>query len=167
MHSHFSEEDKFIEKYPLFYDKYKKDITNPFMTGYLVHLITDNFWRTDIYQNVVCNSEKNRQYLTEANIDYRIVLNNDIKKSSKYLIEHYKLKELKYLTDDEINSLPIMSELEYEGINDTIVFYNNQLSEIENEESLELFFKNDFVNAIERCTNYIISKLEEYNINNQ
>ena len=60
-----------------------------------------------------------------------------------------------------------MSELEYEGINDTIVFYNNQLSKIENEESLELFFKNDFVNAIERCTNYIISKLEEYNINNQ
>ena len=50
-YSHFSPKDKYIELYLDFYTKYNPKLDDPFMVGYLVHLMTDFFWRYLIFYN--------------------------------------------------------------------------------------------------------------------
>lgn len=170
-YSHFSNDDEFIENYNLFYNKYKIYLNekNPFMVGYLVHLITDNFWRYDIFyksfypngsikmiDNTIMNADKNEK---------KDLLNKETKKVSKDLSNYYGLNLLRNITSDEINSLPLMDEIEYDGINESINFNNMEIEFEDNSDyQLQIFSKDDFIKGVERCSNYIIDRLIEYDI---
>lgn len=170
-HSHFSNDGEYIENYDIFYNKYKShlDRNDPFMVGYLVHLITDNFWRYDMFY---------KSFYPDGSIkmiDYSIMnadkhekkdlLNKETKKVSRDLAKYYNLVLLRHITDIEISTLPLMDEIEYDGINESID-YNNM--EIEYEDNslykLQVFSKEDFIKGVERCSNYIIDRLIEYDI---
>mgnify|MGYP003308523444 CR=1 FL=1 len=171
LYSHFSNEGEFIENYELFYKKYKSLLNkkDPFMVGYLVHLITDNFWRYDMFYKSFYPDG------TVKMIDYSImnadkhekkdILNKETKKVSRELAKYYNLVLLRHITDLEISALPIMDEIEYDGINESID-YNNMEIEFEDNSiyELQVFSKEDFIKGVERCSNFIIDRLIDYDI---
>lgn len=168
-YSHFSNDDEYIEQYNRFYEKYKDTLDKPFMIGYLVHLITDNFWRYDMFyktfypdgsiklaDHTILNADKNEK---------KELLNKETKKVSQDLGEYYKLSTLRHITSDELDNLPVMDEIEYDGINDSIDFNNAEITyKDKSDYELIAFSKDDFIKGIERCSNYIIDRLIEYKI---
>lgn len=168
-YSHFSNEGEFIERYEVFFDKYKNNLNNPFFIGYLVHLITDNFWRYDmhykyfnldgsikIFDNDFLNADKNRK---------KDLLNDETKKITNKLVSYCKIIELRHLTDDEINTLPLMEEFEYDGINDSIDYNNMEVKRKDNNDfELRVYKEKDFIEGIDRCSNFVISELIKYGI---
>jgi len=170
-YSHFSNDGEYIENYNIFYDKYKKYLNknNPFMVGYLVHLITDNFWRYDMFyksffpdgsismiDNSILNADKHEK---------KDLLNKETKKISSDLAKYYDLVLLRHITDKEIDTLPFMDEIEYNGINESIDYNNMEIEYEDNSDyKLQVFSKEDFIKGIERCSNFIIDRLIEYNI---
>lgn len=170
-YSHFSNDGEFIENYDIFYNKYKKylDEKNPFMVGYLVHLITDNFWRYDMfYKSFFPDGSIKMIDMSIMNADKhekKDLLNKETKKVSRELGKYYELVLLRHITEEETSTFPVMDEIEYDGINDSID-YNNFEIEFEDNSNYELqvFSKEDFIKGVERCSNYIIDRLMEYNI---
>ena len=104
------------------------------------------------------------------NIDYELLnieyieekseVNRDVETLTKKIAEYYKINELRKLTSDEINSIPVIDELTYDGINDTINFTNKQLTKEPNVESVK-YDLNDMINGIEICAQKIINELGE------
>lgn len=170
-YSHFSNDGEYIENYDIFYNKYKSHLNrnDPFMIGYLVHLITDNFWRYDMfYKSFYLDGAIQMIDYTIMNADKhekKDLLNKETKKVSKDLAKYYNLVLLRHITDTEISTLPLMDEIEYDGINESID-YNNMEIEYEDNSNYELqvFSKEDFIKGVERCSNYIIDRLIEYDI---
>lgn len=161
MYSHFSKENEFVENYKFFIDKYKNKIDNPFIFGYLVHLMTDNFWRLEMYyKNAFDINNIDYELLNIEYIEEKSEVNRDVETLTKKIAEYYKINELRKLTSDEINSIPVIDELTYDGINDTINFTNKQLTKELNVESVK-YDLNDMINGIEICAQKIINELGE------
>lgn len=159
--SHFSKETEFVENYKEFLNKYKENIDNPFIFGYLIHLMTDNFWRIEMYY---------KRYHDIANIDNNLLnieksedkntLNEDIERLTGEIKKYYNIQKLTLLDNETINKLPIVEELPYDGINTTIEFTNTQLIVNENKKPKEYSF-NDMINGIDIVTNKIIEELKK------
>ena len=69
-------------------------------------------------------------------------------------------QELRNILDEEIEQIPIIDELTYDGINDTINFTNKQLTKEINSKTIK-YDLNDIVNGIEICVKKIIDELGE------
>ena len=106
--------------------------------------------------NTIMNADKNEK---------KDLLNKETKKVSKDLSNYYGLNLLRNITSDEINSLPLMDEIEYDGINESINFNNMEIEFEDNSDyQLQIFSKDDFIKGVERCSNFIIDRLIEYDI---
>lgn len=146
MHSHFSKETEYIEHYEIFKKKYKKHLENPFIFGYLVHLMTDNFWRTQMHEKSIVDEEHGN------------ILNHDLEILTQEISNYYNINELKELTEKQIEFLPKIDEMTYEGINDTIRFTNNQLL-TKTSGQIKKYALDDIVKGIEICAQKIIEEI--------
>lgn len=166
-YSHFSEDGSYTEHYDVFYEKYKDTLNNPFMFGYFVHLITDNNWREDMFYN--CFTEDGSiKFLDGSTLNgehgvRKEVLYNESRIIAALLCDYFKLEELNPIKDEELSSLPKMSELDYDGINMTIYFINNELKNPVKEEP-RVYRLEDFVTGVENCSDFIISELKRYDV---
>lgn len=162
--SHFSLDTEFVEHYELFKRKYIKHINHPFVFGYLVHLMTDNFWRLEMYYKR--NYDINNIDSELLNIDFsnkKTNLNKAIDIFTKDLKKQFNINELTPLKEKDIDSLPKIEELPYDGINTTIRFTNEQLNKEFYEEAKEYNLK-DMINGIETISNKIIEELKKEKI---
>lgn len=146
MHSHFSLETEFIEHYEIFQKKYKDYLDNPFIFGYLIHLMTDNFWRTQMHEKSIVDEEQGN------------ILNHDLEILTQEISNYYNINELKELTEKQIEFLPKIDEMTYEGINDTIRFTNNQLL-TKTSGQIKRYALDDIVKGIEICAQKIIEEI--------
>lgn len=152
-YSHFSSSESWLEHYEIFYDKYKDYLNNPFMLGYFVHLITDHIAHKDI---IYIKLFKNKSDSPNFNKEKSDALNS-------LLYKEYNLDELKQLSNEEINSLPLMDEFEYDGINKTIRYTNGEIkSSLESEQGDDS--DKSFIALIDTWTNMIIEELKKYNV---
>lgn len=166
-YSHFSNDDEFFENYDRFLDKYKNNLNDPFMIGYLVHLVTDVHWRETMFYR--CFDEDGSIIMLDGSTlngekgVRKNLLNQESKKMAYHLYHHYNLNEVKILSCDELDLLPKMDEIEFDGLNDTIK-YCNSVNDINLDSELLVYKKDEFVFGIEECSDYIINILLENDI---
>lgn len=166
-YSHFSLDGEFVEHYETFYNKYKDTFANPFMLGYLVHLITDNYWRTTMFYNCF-DIDGSVKLLDGSTVNgekgiRKELLHQESKKMSFLLSKYFRLGNLENISIDEINQLPKLTEIEFDGINDTINYSNFEASR-DSEHELLVYKVEDFVSGIDKCSDFIINKLIEYDL---
>ena len=166
-YSHFSNEDEYFEHYDRFLDKYKDNLNNPFMIGYLVHLLTDIHWRETMFYR--CFDENGAIIMLDGSVlngekgVRKNLLNKESKKMAYHLYHKFNLNELNLLSCDELDLLPKMKEIEFDGLNDTIR-YSNSACDIDIDEELLVYKIDDFVSGIEECSQFIVDKLIELDI---
>lgn len=166
-YSHFSNDGEFIEQYMDFYSKYKDMLNKPFMMGYFVHLLTDHRWRNTMFYR--CFDKDGAVVLLDGSTlngekgVRKELLHKESKKMAYLLSRHFKLNDLRNLTNNEVNFLPEMSEIEFDGLNDTIN-YTNMESNNDPGNELLVYKLEDFVSGIEECSDYILNQLKEFDL---
>ena len=166
-YSHFSPKDKYIELYLDFYAKYNPKIDNPFMVGYLVHLMTDFFWRYLIFYNYF-NKDGSIRLLNGRIVNgphgvRKNLLKKETMKIVTYLAKDFDLEDLRQLTNRELSRLPLMDEIEFDGLNEAID-YDNYEAKNESNYELIVYKELDFKNGITKCSNIIIGELANLGI---
>ena len=126
------------------------------------------------YDNYLTEEEKvllNENYLSIINnIDNELLniehleekseINNDVEILTKKLSEYYKIKVLRNILDEEIDQIPSIDELTYDGINDTINFTNKQLTKEINSKTIK-YDLNQMINGIEIVSKLVIEELNK------
>ena len=140
--SHF----QILEKihYEKFYQKYKDKMNNPFIYGYLIHLITDYYWYGNSLSTVKTKYLNNELYQKE------------MKKLISMLMLFYDIKPLKQV---ENTFLCPVEELETSGINKTVEYVNNVSFE-NSEESLQLFDFQETILDINKTSRFIKDEIK-------
>lgn len=160
-YSHFSKDNEFVENYDIFKNKYKDYLDNPFIFGYMIHLMTDNFWRLEMfYKNNFNIKDVNNELLNIEHLDEKSELAHDVDIHLKDIASYYNITDLKELTEEEINIIPKIDEMTYEGINTTIRYINKQMKE-ENLNKPIRYTLEDVINGIETCTKRIVNELNQ------
>lgn len=171
---------------PRFISEYKDRLDEPFVQGYLCHLISDDIWFRDYIPNhVVAITEDKKQILLRDIDDYipyadfKKMMYGDYSKTSKYLFELYKLNLKKFDNMDIEN--PKMKEFEFEEIHklieqisyfleyteDSIEKPNTEEYDLEDEENikeeaeLKLLSKTEIVTYIEEAIDKVIDEYTE------
>lgn len=155
MYSHFSDGITFIEDYKKFYEKYKDYLDNPFIFGYLIHLMTDNIWRVEMYikpNDKVVNIDTKSEDRNPMNLDIEIL--------TKQIAEHYEIKELEEIKEQLLNEIPTIEELPFDGINTTIVYTNYQLTNDIHANTIR-YDLNQMINGIEIVSKLVIEELNK------
>jgi hypothetical protein len=166
-YSHFSPKDKYIELYLDFYTKYNPKKEDAFMVGYLVHLMTDFFWRYLIFYNYF-NKDGSVKLINGLSINgekgvRKTLLKNETMKIVTYLAKEYELKELDHLSSRELSQLPVMDEIEFDGLNEAIDYDNNEATN-DFKYELMVYKVSEFKNGITKCSNIIIGELANLGI---
>ncbi len=166
--SHFStESENFIEDYNAFYQKYHPTINDPFLVGYFVHLITDNYWRTNMFLKYFLKDNKVKMLdgtiLTLDREKRKELLSKENKQMSYQISKYYNLQKIRYLSTLEIASLPKMEEVEFNIINDTVEFINFEANN-NNHHTFKVYNIDNFINGVESCSDFIIDQLIKYKI---
>lgn len=155
MYSHFSDGITFIEDYKKFYEKYKDYLDNPFIFGYLIHLMTDNIWRVEMYikpNDKVVNIDTKSEDRNPMNLDIEIL--------TKQIAEHYEIKELEEIKEQLLNEIPTIEELPFDGINTTVVYTNYQLTNDIHANTIR-YDLNQMINGIEIVSKLVIEELNK------
>ena len=155
MYSHFSDGITFIEDYKKFYEKYKDYLDNPFIFGYLIHLMTDNIWRVEMYikpNDKVVNIDTKSEERNPMNLDIEIL--------TKQIAEHYEIKELEEIKEQLLNEIPTIEELPFDGINTTVVYTNYQLTNDIHANTIR-YDLNQMINGIEIVSKLVIEELNK------
>lgn len=134
-----------IIHHELFYQKYKNELSNPFVYGYLTHLITDFYW----YGHHLSTSDKKVENYYE-----------ECSKLVSKLTKIYQIKPLEKIKDDFFHPI---EELETSGINQTIQYINN-VSFLDDSLPLVLFNVEDTIHDIDETYEYVERELERLKI---
>lgn len=147
--SHFTNKElnKDNEDYELFYKKYNKYLDDPFYLGYLLHLITDTYWRDTIYPEY-------HKLAKEG------VKREDIRSDSHY-IDQELAKYYKFSIFDtaNINIHSNIEELDLTGLNGTLNYVNEVLSKRKSGKSKYITL-DITIRSVNRTIEYIKKELE-------
>ena len=172
--THFSV-DKDFGNYETFYNKYKENIKNPLVIGYLTHLLTDFYFNDLTYSKkglynregkfigIKLNSGKDKICTKE---EARILKTNDFKIYANYIYENNKIDELKY--DNEIllvNDIIEEISIKENDILNTIKYINLHIQgkeKIIKEDTKEykIFTQNELKEQLDLCVNFIVKYLD-------
>lgn len=169
--------DKFLKKY-------KDRLNEPFIQGYLCHLISDDIWFRDYIPNHVVSITEEKDQILLRDIDdyipyedFRKIMYSDYAKINPYLFSLYKLN-LKRFDDMNIDN-PNMEEFEFEEIHRLIEqisyyleFTEETIERIDDEsedeeekeeegESLELLSNTEVITYIEEAIDKVIDEYTE------
>ena len=152
--------------YEEFYFKYYNFLTNPFYFGYLVHLITDQYWKTFIDQKyeTIVNGErmfklKDGSYHDDKNWWGYF----DSLKIQKQIAKLYKLDKLPIEKNDIPNFSCSIDELNLSGLfglNGTLNYINTSLSPSQNDEESQIYDINEITNDIKITSFFVKSELQ-------
>ncbi|MDD2627461.1 MAG: zinc dependent phospholipase C family protein [Clostridia bacterium] len=165
-----------------FVSEYKDRLGEPFIQGYLCHLISDDLWFREYIPNHVVSITEDKKHILLRDIDdyipyeeFRRRMYKDYAKTNEYLYELYKIN-LKQFDDMKIKN-PKMKEFEYEEIHqliEQISFYlefeNNRKTEIllddleKTIEELDMLSREECVTYIEEATEQVKRKIKELEI---
>lgn len=166
-----------------FLNKYKERLNEPFIQGYLCHLISDDIWFRDYIPNHVISITEDKKQILLRDVDdyipyddFKKMMYDDYSKTNKYLFDLYKLN-LKRFDNMDIDE-PKMEEFEFQEIhklieqisyyleyqedsskeNDEVEFDDNPMDDYD-EEGLNLLSETEIVTYIEEATEKVS---EEY-----
>ena len=152
--------------YEFFYLKYYNFLNNPFYFGYLLHLIVDQYWKT----NIDSRYEKN-----ENGVSYLKSIDGSYIKNENWLKHHESVKMQKRIAKKyNLGLLPINSneienfqcniyELNLSGLfgeNGTISYINNNLSIADVIDESIVYDDESIESAMEETTEYVKKELE-------
>jgi hypothetical protein len=129
------------EDYEAFYNEYKDKMDNTFIFGYLVHLITDNYWR---------------------NFSVKEYEENKKKEIYERLINEFVVYDIRKLTNEQINKIPQIKELDISGLNKTLEYlYKNPISSKEIDVDYTIVLK-----KLHECSDFVINEIVRLQENN-
>lgn len=165
----FSIKEGQANNYNEFYNKYRDNISNPVYFGYLIHLITDQYWKTYIDPKFISEENGNKVFKTK---DGKMIKDenyfgyNETKKVQKMLAQKYELEKFPIEKEDILNFECEIEELDLNGLfgeNGTLNYINTTYSGDSIEESIVFDFE-DIINSIDETVDYIKKELEKLNI---
>ncbi|MBE6149784.1 MAG: hypothetical protein E7170_03585 [Firmicutes bacterium] len=165
----FSIKEGQANNYNEFYNKYCDNISNPVYFGYLIHLITDQYWKTYIDPKFISEENGNKVFKTK---DGKMIKDenyfgyNETKKVQKMLAQKYELEKFPIKKEDILNFECEIEELDLNGLfgeNGTLNYINKTYSGDSIEESIVFDF-DDIINSIDETVDYIKKELEKLNI---
>ena len=165
----FSIKEGQANNYNEFYNKYRDNISNPVYFGYLIHLITDQYWKTYIDPKFISEENGNKVFKTK---DGKMIKDenyfgyNETKKVQKMLAQKYELEKFPIEKEDILNFECEIEELDLNGLfgeNGTLNYINKTYSGDSIEESIVFDF-DDIINSIDETVDYIKKELEKLNI---
>lgn len=151
--------------YQEFYLKYYDKLTNPFYFGYLIHLITDQYWKTYIdpkyffIDNGISKVKLKDGSLREDKDWYSYY---EELKIQKQLCKLYDLGKLPSEIDDVPHFFCKIDELNIEGLfgpHGTLSYINNKIMPNTNIEVSEVFDLDDFIEHIDETIQFIKKEL--------
>ena len=165
--SHFIFEETKIPNYNDFAQKYSNHLDQPFVVGYLVHLMTDSYWHLYVRPKYefVLNGEmvikmKDGTLFKGDACGRELFLYKNNRKVIPNIIEKYDISNLESL--EEMPSFKnCINELDLSGINYTIKYINEVNSKKEEGCSL-VYDAEDVCGDIEKCAEFVILELERF-----
>lgn len=153
--------------YAEFYIKYYNQLSNPFYFGYLLHLMTDQYWKTnvdpkyEVQENGISGFRlKDGSFHDDANwFGYFEDLKLQKKLARKY--------NLNYLPTEE-NNIPNffcqIDELNLSGLfgpNGTLSYINSELSPTNDDQESQIYDTDDIIQSIHDTVEFIKQELEK------
>ena len=161
--SHFLTSPESGENYKQFYYKYKNNLSDPFVLGYLIHLMTDSYWR-------VLERKEFRDLLIKSRlpINESIVSNIPVEKRNRdnfYFHEHAVLGEVAKFYDLSFchvdnNFDSVIEEIDLTVLNDTIDYINSAYFNLEAVDN-NIYDFNEILKDIKVITGFVLNELEE------
>lgn len=166
--SHFSKDYNLnglnvkIEDYHEFYNKYKNHIDDPFVLGYLIHLMVDNYWKKNVTSRYHFNIDGLMKIKTKTG--YFEGTKEEIKKFlhennailTVNIVKHFDIK----LINPNINVECIVEEIDLSGLVKTINYVNETNFEEINKES-EIYELDELYEDIHKCSKFVLEELEK------
>jgi len=166
--THFSDDGVFKnENYIAFYNKYQKNLNNPFVLGYLTHLMTDFYYRKNVNNRVMVtiNGENTIMKLDGTPFlpasEHRMFFYYNKVYLANQLTNHFKIKKINI---NKINNIenPI-NEVNIDSIIKTIS-YLNKVEIVDKIIPNEVFDFNETIKDIENCSNFVLNELNKLNL---
>lgn len=117
------------ENYIKFFDVYKDKLDDPFVLGYLTHLITDTYWRDNMatkYEKIINGKrallKKDNTYYTNQ-IDMNKYLYQNEGEFVEFLVKLFKIKRIDNIDEKTFNNQ--INEIDITGLNGTIDYIND------------------------------------------
>jgi len=166
--THFSDNKNHKnENYLAFYNKYKNSLTDPFVLGYLTHLMTDFYYRKNVNNKIMITINGENTILKldgtpylPANKHHMFFYYNKVYLANR-LTNYYNLKKIDITKIKNINN--IVSEVNFDSITKTIV-YLNEVEIVDQIIENEVFDFDETLKDIESCTNFVLKELEKLNL---
>ena len=162
----FRSKDKQANDYQEFYLKYYNYLNNPFYFGYLVHLMTDQYWKTfiDPKYRIVENDIKGFRLKNGKFHDDKDYWGYyDSLKMEKQLVRIYKLDKLP-INKEELNNFECnIDEVNLKGLfgsNGSLNYLNTKVMPSEIDEESEIYDVNDIIKYINETVDFIRKELE-------
>ena len=154
------------EDYMLFSENYKEHLDNPFVLGYLTHLITDTYWRFNVtsrYEYIENGQEVIKKidgslFTGDAYARKMFLYENDILVGIN-LTKFYELEKLKTLAQITQFQNPI-EELDISGL-DTTINYANDINFKQIMKKTEIYKMSDIYSDVENCARYVLDETEQ------
>lgn len=153
--------------YEEFYFKYYNHMHNPICFGYLLHLITDQYWKTNIDTRFIFN-KNGQKYMKLINgqiIDYDNLFSyRDSLKIQRSLAKKYNLGKLPIKKEDIPNFNCDIEELNLAikglfGEKSTLNYINREISPNMEDEIPEIYELNKIINYIDETIEFIKKEL--------
>lgn len=152
--------------YEEFYLKYYKQLSNPFYFGYLIHLMTDQYWKTfvDPKYKVQENGVEGFRLKDGSFHDNENWFGYfDDLKLQKMLARKYNLGYLPTEAKDIANFTCKIDELNLSGFfgpNGTLSYINNEISPTSNDEESQIYDLDDIIESIRETVLFIKQELD-------
>lgn len=160
-----------------FKNEYQKKFTNPVILGYYTHLLTDNYWNVQLYQNhyKMCNEQKNLLEIKLSDGSSKIcsfaeiqpVKHKDLRTFATYLNNKYEIHFPEY--DEKIfDYLSDLKEFTYtkDDIKRTVEYINENIKNkrgIVQDENYQLYSKEELLSYIDNSVRLIKEEILESN----
>lgn len=151
----------FIEDYKSFYNKYKNNLDDPFVLGYLIHLMTDFYYKENVtsrYQFKIDGVKKIKTkdgYFEGTNEEIKEYLHNQNAIATAKIAKHFNVGVIGL--DKVIECF--VDEIDLSGLINTINYINEANFKVFTSES-EIYEDDDLFNDVINCSKFILKELE-------
>ena len=152
--------------YEEFYFKYYKNLDNPFYFGYLIHLIVDQYWKTNIdplYYTIENDKLIYKLKDGTTKVDNDWFLYQDGVKVQKLLAKKYNIGKLPINKEDLPNLQYDLAEFNEKGLfgeTGTLNYINETLLPDDNMEAPTYYNMNDMIKHVDATTEFVKKELK-------
>lgn len=151
-----------IEDYHKFYEKYKDNLTDPFVLGYLIHLMVDNYWKKNVTSRYHFNIDGKKKIKTKNG--FFEGTNEEIK---KFLHDNNAILTINIVKKFDVQLVNpivyvecIVEEIDLSGLIKTINYVNETNFLLINDES-DIYELEELYEDVLKCSKFILDELEK------